>query len=157
MVLAGEGLTRAIDEVPIIALAMACAEGRSEIRDASELRVKESDRLAAIAHVQCPSVQEILFEPQKGLSTLPLLAPWGLGLKSVRMAWPFMGRRIGARPAACFTDCLHIFRNGKIVEHFNTRVISLGTFPASESHRRASSFDQFTHSMSSPHREAASA
>ncbi len=45
----GELLVRAIDEVPIVALLMACARGRSEIRDASELRVKESDRLSAIA------------------------------------------------------------------------------------------------------------
>lgn len=45
----GELLVRSIDEVPILALAMACAHGRSEIRDASELRVKESDRLAVIA------------------------------------------------------------------------------------------------------------
>ncbi len=45
----GELLVRAIDEVPIVALLMACARGRSEIRDASELRIKESDRLAAIA------------------------------------------------------------------------------------------------------------
>jgi 3-phosphoshikimate 1-carboxyvinyltransferase len=51
VVLAGERLTRAIDEVPILALALACAEGTSEFRDAVELRVKESDRLAAIARM----------------------------------------------------------------------------------------------------------
>ncbi len=49
--IAGGLLTRAIDEVPILALAMACADGTSEFRDATELRVKESDRLAAIARV----------------------------------------------------------------------------------------------------------
>lgn len=48
---ADELLTRAIDEVPILALAMACAEGASEITDAAELRIKESDRLAAVARV----------------------------------------------------------------------------------------------------------
>lgn len=47
----GEQLIRSIDEVPIMALAMACAEGTSEVRDAAELRVKESDRLAASAQV----------------------------------------------------------------------------------------------------------
>ncbi|MBU6428857.1 MAG: 3-phosphoshikimate 1-carboxyvinyltransferase, partial [Cyanobacteria bacterium REEB65] len=46
----GELLVRAIDEIPILALAMSCAPGRSEIRDATELRVKESDRLATTAH-----------------------------------------------------------------------------------------------------------
>ena len=38
-----------IDEIPILAVAAACAEGRTEIRDAAELRVKETDRLAAMA------------------------------------------------------------------------------------------------------------
>ena len=37
-----------IDEIPIIAIMAACAEGDTEIYDAGELRVKESDRLAAI-------------------------------------------------------------------------------------------------------------
>ena len=37
-----------IDEYPILAIAAACAEGQSRMRGLSELRVKESDRLAAI-------------------------------------------------------------------------------------------------------------
>ncbi len=38
-----------IDEIPVIAVAAACASGRTEIRDAEELRVKETDRLHAMA------------------------------------------------------------------------------------------------------------
>ncbi len=38
-----------IDEIPVLAVAAACAEGRTTIRDAAELRVKETDRLAATA------------------------------------------------------------------------------------------------------------
>ena len=38
-----------IDEIPALAVAAACAEGRTEIRDAAELRVKETDRIAAMA------------------------------------------------------------------------------------------------------------
>jgi 3-phosphoshikimate 1-carboxyvinyltransferase len=38
-----------IDEVPVLAVAMACAEGVSSVRGAEELRYKETDRLAAIA------------------------------------------------------------------------------------------------------------
>lgn len=38
-----------IDEVPILALLATQAEGETEIRDAAELRVKESDRIEAIA------------------------------------------------------------------------------------------------------------
>ncbi|MDA8089731.1 MAG: 3-phosphoshikimate 1-carboxyvinyltransferase [Nitrospiraceae bacterium] len=38
-----------IDEIPILCIAAACAEGRMEIRGAGELRVKESDRITAMA------------------------------------------------------------------------------------------------------------
>ncbi len=45
----GAVVANLIDEVPILALAAACADGVTEIRDASELRVKETDRIAAVA------------------------------------------------------------------------------------------------------------
>lgn len=38
-----------IDEYPILAMAAACAEGRTVMRGLAELRVKESDRLAGVA------------------------------------------------------------------------------------------------------------
>lgn len=38
-----------IDEIPVLAVAAACAEGRTVIRDAAELRVKETDRIAGTA------------------------------------------------------------------------------------------------------------
>ncbi|MCC6884573.1 MAG: 3-phosphoshikimate 1-carboxyvinyltransferase, partial [Verrucomicrobiales bacterium] len=38
-----------IDESPILAVAGALAEGKTTIRDAKELRVKESDRISAVA------------------------------------------------------------------------------------------------------------
>ncbi|MFQ3578311.1 MAG: hypothetical protein SNJ52_04805 [Verrucomicrobiia bacterium] len=38
-----------IDELPILAIAFALADGVSEIHDAEELRVKETDRIAAVA------------------------------------------------------------------------------------------------------------
>jgi 3-phosphoshikimate 1-carboxyvinyltransferase len=47
--IAGELIPRLIDEVPVLAVAAALATGQTEIRDAAELRVKESDRLAAVA------------------------------------------------------------------------------------------------------------
>ncbi len=47
--LGGELLVRAIDEVPILAVLATQAHGRSVIRDAGELRVKECDRLAVTA------------------------------------------------------------------------------------------------------------
>lgn len=45
----GDLVVRAIDEWPVIAVAAAVAEGPTEIRDAKELRVKESDRIASTA------------------------------------------------------------------------------------------------------------
>ena len=44
----GAVIPNLIDEIPVLAVAAACAEGRTEIRDAAELRVKESDRIRAI-------------------------------------------------------------------------------------------------------------
>ena len=46
---AGDLVVRALDEWPVIAVAAALADGPTTIRDAEELRVKESDRIAATA------------------------------------------------------------------------------------------------------------
>ena len=47
----GEMVARAIDEVPILCALAARAKGTTIIRDAKELRVKESDRIATMAKV----------------------------------------------------------------------------------------------------------
>ena len=47
--LAGALSAAVIDEIPVLAVAAALLPGRSVIRDAAELRVKESDRIAAMA------------------------------------------------------------------------------------------------------------
>lgn len=44
--LEGPRVAELIDELPVLAIAMAAAEGTSELHDAAELRVKESDRIA---------------------------------------------------------------------------------------------------------------
>ena len=44
----GDLIPRAIDELPVIAVASCFAEGRTTIRDAGELRVKETDRIKAM-------------------------------------------------------------------------------------------------------------
>lgn len=46
---AGETMLRAIDEFPVLAVAAALAAGETRFLDAGELRVKESDRIAAMA------------------------------------------------------------------------------------------------------------
>ncbi len=45
----GDLIVRALDEIPTLAVAAAAADGVTVIRDAAELRVKESDRIAATA------------------------------------------------------------------------------------------------------------
>jgi 3-phosphoshikimate 1-carboxyvinyltransferase len=45
----GDEIANVIDEIPILAVAGALAEGKTIIRDAKELRVKETDRIAAVA------------------------------------------------------------------------------------------------------------
>ncbi len=45
----GEQIPTLIDEVPILAVAGAMAKGKTVIRDAAELRVKESDRISTVA------------------------------------------------------------------------------------------------------------
>lgn len=48
-VIAGSLIPRVIDEIPVLALAGALAEGETVIADAQEARVKESDRIATTA------------------------------------------------------------------------------------------------------------
>lgn len=45
----GREIANVIDELPVLAVAAALAEGTTVIRDAAELRVKETDRIAAVA------------------------------------------------------------------------------------------------------------
>lgn len=47
-IIGGELIPRLIDEIPVLAVAAACADGSTTIRDAAELRVKESDRIRTI-------------------------------------------------------------------------------------------------------------
>ncbi len=49
-VISGELIPKLIDEIPIMAVIATQAEGVTEIKDASELRVKETDRIEAIVN-----------------------------------------------------------------------------------------------------------
>ena len=48
--IAGSLVPRAIDELPVLAVAACFAQGTTVIRDAAELRTKETDRIQAMAH-----------------------------------------------------------------------------------------------------------
>jgi len=59
----GEIIPRAIDELPVVAVAAAYAEGTTKIRDAKELRVKESDRIGTMAtHLKELGIQVTEFD-----------------------------------------------------------------------------------------------
>jgi 3-phosphoshikimate 1-carboxyvinyltransferase len=45
----GDIIPRLIDEIPVLAVASCVAKGKTVIKDAGELRVKESDRIATVA------------------------------------------------------------------------------------------------------------
>jgi 3-phosphoshikimate 1-carboxyvinyltransferase len=47
--MAGDEIPRVIDEIPALAVAAAFAAGTTEVADAAELRVKESDRIGTVA------------------------------------------------------------------------------------------------------------
>jgi len=49
-VVRGDEVADVIDEIPVLAMAATAAEGETVFADASELRVKESDRIDSIAH-----------------------------------------------------------------------------------------------------------
>lgn len=51
MTIEGDIIPRLIDEIPLIALLATQAEGTTIIRDAAELRMKETDRIAAVVEV----------------------------------------------------------------------------------------------------------
>jgi 3-phosphoshikimate 1-carboxyvinyltransferase len=56
----GKEIPNVIDEIPILAVAAALAEGTTVISDAAELRVKETDRLAAVAsHLKAMGVEVV--------------------------------------------------------------------------------------------------
>jgi 3-phosphoshikimate 1-carboxyvinyltransferase len=48
-----EIIPRLIDEIPVIAVAACFAEGKTTIRDAGELRIKESDRIQSTVKELC--------------------------------------------------------------------------------------------------------
>ena len=59
----GSEIVRAIDELPLVGVLGAVAEGETVIRDAAELRVKESDRIATLAAGLAAMGVEVVIRP----------------------------------------------------------------------------------------------
>ncbi len=76
----GAIIPRLIDELPIIAVAAAMAEGKTEIRDAGEMRAKESDRI---------------------VTTVAELSKLGARVREVKDGMTIVGGREGLRGAVC--------------------------------------------------------
>ena len=58
--ISGEIIPRVVDELPVLCVAAAVADGETLIKDAAELRVKESDRIAVMA--ECLSAMGVKVE-----------------------------------------------------------------------------------------------
>jgi len=54
-----ENISWLIDELPVLSIAMACAQGESLVKNAQELRVKESDRISTVVEGLCASGIEV--------------------------------------------------------------------------------------------------
>ncbi len=89
----GALIPRLIDELPVLAVAAACAEGETVIRDAQELRAKETDRIATV--VESLRALGVRIEPTADGMTLTGNADSGLrgavvhsyGDHRLAMAW----------------------------------------------------------------------
>ena len=82
VIIEGELTVRCLDEIPALAVALSRLPGRSEIRDAAELRVKESDRLATtcaraagVHIVERPDGVIIEGDPSRPLRAFEFAAP----------------------------------------------------------------------------------
>ena len=72
----GSIIPNIIDEIPILSIAASAANGKTVIKDAKELRVKESDRLEAIASgLDKLNVPHKLFEDGIEISGVDILRP----------------------------------------------------------------------------------
>ena len=106
----GREIPRMIDEIPILAVAGALAQGRTIIRDAKELRVKETDRLAAIAtNLQAMGVEVV--ELEDGLEIYGGAPLIGARVKSygdhrIAMAFAIAGMFAKGNTIIEDTDCI---------------------------------------------------
>lgn len=107
----GKEIPNVIDELPILSVAAALAEGTTIISDAAELRVKETDRLAAIAsHLKAMGVPVV--EKPDGLEITggqPLHGARldSLGDHRIAMAFAIAGLFAEGETVITGTDCVN--------------------------------------------------
>lgn len=99
--IAGALIPRLIDELPVLAVAAAYAEGETFIRDAAELRVKESDRIATtVAGLRALGVDAEAAPDGMRIRGNPGAVPTGAPIASdgdhrIAMAFAIAGLRVG--------------------------------------------------------------
>jgi len=104
-----EEVPLAIDELPVILVAAACAEGVTVLRGAEELRVKESDRIASMAdglnqlgitnRVQPDGIEVVGGEPSGGVIATHY---------DHRIAMSFSMAALRASDRIKVSDCAHV-------------------------------------------------
>ena len=113
--LSGDIIPNIIDEIPIISIAAAFAEGETVIRDAAELRVKESDRLKAvsdgftklgIAHQNFEDGMSIMGSPNSLLIDQPISIE---SHEDHRIAMSFLIAGLKCSKPITVKDCKNIF------------------------------------------------
>ncbi len=109
-VIGGQEIPNLIDEIPILAVAGALAQGKTIIRDAHELRVKETDRLAAIA-ANLTEMGVDVVETEDGLEInggAPLMAARlkSYGDHRIAMAFAVAGMFADGETVIEDTDCI---------------------------------------------------
>ncbi|MEA3212129.1 MAG: 3-phosphoshikimate 1-carboxyvinyltransferase [Chthoniobacter sp.] len=107
----GKEIPNVIDELPILAVAGALAQGKTSIYNAGELRVKETDRLAAIAtNLRAMGAQ--VGETEDGLEIIGGLALRGARMDSfgdhrIAMAFAIAGLFAEGESIITNTDCVN--------------------------------------------------
>ncbi|HYR57837.1 MAG TPA: 3-phosphoshikimate 1-carboxyvinyltransferase, partial [Chthoniobacteraceae bacterium] len=107
----GKEIPNVIDELPVLAVAGALAQGQTTIANASELRVKETDRLAAIAtNLRAMGAQ--VGETEDGLEIFGGLPLQGARVDSfgdhrIAMAFAIAGMFAEGETTVTNTDCVN--------------------------------------------------
>lgn len=117
-VIEGEIIPTLIDELPIIALLACFAKGQTIIRDAHELRVKESDRIAIVSrNLQAmgadviPTDDGFIINSQKGRRTPPVLHGASIDCAMdhrIAMTFAIAGLNADGKTIITDSDCVDI-------------------------------------------------
>jgi 3-phosphoshikimate 1-carboxyvinyltransferase len=106
----GDLIPRLIDELPVLAVAASVADGETVIRDAAELRVKESDRIATLARELSGIGARVEAQPDglaiRGVAALRGGRAASGGDHRVAMALAVAGLRAAAPVTVDDTDCI---------------------------------------------------